>query len=50
MFERLFMPALTFCVLGASIGAFAADLTRSAPGPEVQQLERVVVASPRAAQ
>ena len=48
MFDRLFMPALTFCVLAASIGAFAADLAQSQPRAEaVVQLDPVVVTSPR---
>jgi len=51
MFERLFMPVLTFCVLAASVGAFAADLAQRQPSADsVVQLERVVVTSPRAAQ
>jgi hypothetical protein len=44
MFDRLFMPALTFTLLIAGFAAFADDIARSAPTPpQVVQLERVVV-------
>jgi hypothetical protein len=48
MFDRLFMPALTFTLLIASLAAFAADLAQS-PSPPVQvvRLERVVISAAR---
>ena len=48
MFDRLFMPALTFTLLVAALAAFAADATQSrSPGPAVVRPERVVVTAAR---
>jgi hypothetical protein len=48
MFDRLFMPALTFTLLVAGVAAFAGDFVGD-PGmqAQVEQLERVVVSAPR---
>lgn len=48
MFDRLFMPALTFTLLIAGLAAFSAEIVQGAPTqPAVVQLERVVVNVPR---
>jgi len=48
MFDRLFMPALTFALLSAALAAFAAEIVQShAPRVHVVQLERVVVSAQR---
>ena len=46
MFDRILMPALTFGVMIASLGAFAADIALNRTEP-VLQLERVVVTGHR---
>jgi hypothetical protein len=48
MFDRLFMPALTFTLLIAGFAAFADEIARGyAATLQVVQLERVVVSAPR---
>ena len=47
MFDRLLMPALTFTLLAAALGAFAADALQSRQAVPVVQLERVVITAPR---
>ncbi len=49
MFDRLFMPALTFTLLVAGLATFCAELARGdRTQPQVVHLERVVVSAPRA--
>jgi len=48
MFDRLFMPALTFTLLIAGFAAFSAEVVQGHPTQtSVAQLERVVVSAPR---
>jgi hypothetical protein len=48
MFDRLFMPALTFTLLAAGFAAFASEIAQGADlQPQIVQLERVVVSAPR---
>jgi len=47
MFDRLLMPALTFTLLTAALGAFAADALQSRQAVPVVQLERVVITAAR---
>jgi hypothetical protein len=48
MFDRIFMPVLTFAMLVSALGAFAFDLSRDSAAPtRVVQLERVVVQAQR---
>lgn len=48
MFDRLFMPALTFTLLVAGFAAFASEIVQGAEQQaHIVQLERVVVSAPR---
>jgi|APFre7841882630_1041343.scaffolds.fasta_scaffold208899_1 hypothetical protein len=49
MFDRLFLPALTFTVLVAGLAAFSAEIVPGDRAPsQIVQLERIVVRAPRA--
>jgi hypothetical protein len=48
MFDRLFMPALTFTLLVAGLAAFSSEIVVGVQTPpQIVQLERVVVGAPR---
>ena len=48
MFDRTFMPALTFTLLVAAFSAFAGEIAQSsATQPKVERLERVVITAQR---
>jgi hypothetical protein len=48
MFDRFFMPALTFTLLAAALAAFVADIAQDHQvTPQVVQLERVQISARR---
>jgi hypothetical protein len=48
MFDRFFMPALTFTLLAAALAAFVADIAQGQiVSPQVTQRERVQISARR---
>lgn len=47
MFDRLFMPALTFTLLVAAAAAFAGDFAETLQASQIVKLERVIITAQR---